>query len=360
MNNRILPIDGLRTFAAFGVIWIHCWSYYGNPSIPVFSVDLYQLLAILGNGVDFFFVISGFCMYLMTRKKQFTAAAYLSFLYKRFLRIAPAFYLAVMVYALLIKMGTPAFAFGYNVFFHLLFLNNVVTGNTISGPFWSIGTEWHFYLVLPFFVYLSYKYSLVKAVVICSIASLVFFAIVNMGYLSYGWWESQVLVRFPEFGVGIIAAWCFVNEYRLPNWLRGAIGLLIAIGIMYLGRLMKFTPVVAYAGEAGFILKTVADTIMTAGFGLLMFHVITEPGRLANWLSRKIITWLGRISFSIYLWHSLAFIVLHNWLQKLPLGAYNPVAAFILVSLLTIFISYFSYRYLEAFYFRIRPTALAA
>ncbi|RYD76634.1 MAG: acyltransferase, partial [Sphingobacteriales bacterium] len=180
MNNRILPIDGLRAFAAFGVIWIHTWSYFGNPAIPVLSLDLYQLLAILGNGVDFFFVISGFCMYLMTRKKLFTAATYLSFLYKRFLRIAPAFYLAVLVYAALAKISNTEFAIGYNVFFHLLFLNNVVTGNTISGPFWSIGTEWHFYLVLPFFVYLSHKFSLVKAVIICSIASLVFFAIVNM------------------------------------------------------------------------------------------------------------------------------------------------------------------------------------
>ena len=324
--------------------------------MKLFSIDFYQLVSILGNGVDFFFVISGFCMYLMTRNKKFTVTTYISFLYKRFLRIAPAFYVAVLVYALLIKIGTPEFELGYNVFFHLLFLNNVVTGNTISGPFWSIGTEWHFYLVLPFFVYLSYQYSLVKAVVICSMASLVLFAIVNMGYLSYGWWESQILMKFPEFAVGIIAAWCFINNYRLPSLLKSGKGLLIAIAIMYFGRLMKFTPVITHAGEAGFILKIFADTIMTAGFALLMFHVITEPSGLTNWLSGNIITWLGHISFSIYLWHSLVFIVLHNWLQKLSFGAYNPVVAFIMVSLLTIFISYFSYRYLEAFYFRLRPT----
>ena len=356
MNSRIKPIDGLRTFAAFGVVWIHAWSYFGNPSLNIFSIDLYQSVAILGNGVDFFFVISGFCMYLMTYNKLFISASYLHFLYKRLLRIAPAFYLAALVYALLIKINDPGFSFGYNVFFHLLFLNNVVTGNSISGPFWSIGTEWHFYLILPVFVFLSYKYSLVKAVFICSIASLVFFAIVNMGYLSKGWWETQVLVRFPEFSVGIIAAWCFINKYRLPSHLKGGKGLLLALVSMYFGRLMKFTPVVNYAGEVGFILETLADSIMTAGFGLLMFHLITEPGRLAKWLSGNIITWLGRISFSIYLWHSLVFILLHNWLQKLPFGAYNPVVAFMMVSLLTIFISYFSYRYLEAFYFKLRPT----
>ena len=355
MNSRIQPIDGLRAFAAFGVVWIHSWSYFKNPSLNIFSIDLYQSVAILGNGVDFFFVISGFCMYLMTGKKYFNKTTYFTFLYKRFLRIAPAFYLAVLVYAVLIKIVNPGFAFGYNVFFHLLFLNNVITGNSISGPFWSIGTEWHFYLVLPFFVFLSHKYSLLKAVVICSIASLVFFAFVNLGYLSYAWWESQVLIRFPEFAVGIIAAWFFIKGNKLPRLLKGRKGLLIAITIMYLGRLMKFTPVITYAGETGFIFKTLADTIMTTGFGLLMFHVITEPGRLAQWLSGKIITWLGRISFSIYLWHSLAFIILHSWLQKLPFGYLNPVIGFVLVSLLTILISHYSYKYLEAFYFKLKP-----
>ena len=356
MDNRIKPIDGLRALAAFGVVWIHSWIYFGNPSMKFFSIDFYQLITILGNGVDFFFVISGFCLYLMTRKKKFTFKVYLYFLYKRFLRIAPAFYCAVLVYALLVKMGTPEFAFGYNVFFHLIFLNNIVTGNSICVPFWSIGTEWHFYLVLPVFVFLSYRFSIIKAVSFCSIACLALFAIVNMGYLSYSWWESQILVRFPEFAVGIIAAWCFIKNYRLPGSLRGGKGLLFAIVIMYFGRLMKFTPVVNYVGEAGFVSKTLADTIMTAGFGLLLFHVITEPGRFSNWLSGNIITWLGRISFSIYLWHSLVFIILRDWLQKLSFGAYNPVVAFMIVSLLTIFISYFSYRYLEAFYFKLRPT----
>lgn len=104
MKQRIKPIDGLRAFAAFGVIWIHSWIFCSNPSLNIFSIDFYKLIAIVGNGVDFFFVISGFCMYLMIDKNTFTLHTYFRFLYKRFLRIAPAFFASVIVYAVLIKI----------------------------------------------------------------------------------------------------------------------------------------------------------------------------------------------------------------------------------------------------------------
>lgn len=352
MQSRIKPIDGLRAIAALGVVWIHVWGFYANPAIKISSVDLYQLVAILGNGVDFFFVISGFCMYLMAAKINFSAKTYLHFLYKRFLRIAPAFYVAVVVYALLIKHYLPEFDLGYNVFFHFLFLNNIVTGNTISGPFWSIGTEWHFYLVLPVLIYFSQKLSIVCSVILFSIISLIFFGFVNLGYLNFGWWEQQIIIRFPEFGLGIIGARYFLKAKKLPSVMRGIKGIIIALTVMYAGRLMKFTPVVLEAGNLGFILKTFADFIMTAGFALLLFHVITEKSRLANWLSGKLITYLGRISYSIYLWHSLSILMLSKYLLKIPFGVFNPILAFILISILTFIISHFSYKYLEAFYFK--------
>jgi peptidoglycan/LPS O-acetylase OafA/YrhL len=52
-NNRIKALDGLRALAAFGVVWIHCWSFYKNPALPFAGIDLYKAAAILGNGVDF-------------------------------------------------------------------------------------------------------------------------------------------------------------------------------------------------------------------------------------------------------------------------------------------------------------------
>jgi len=206
--------------------------------------------------------------------------------------------------------------------------------------------------MLPLLIYCSRKFSIVRSVILFSVASIIFFGLVNFGYFSYGWWEQQIVVRFPEFGIGIIAASYFLNGKRLPSIMLGIKGILIALVIMYIGRLMKFTPVVEAAGRAGFLLKTFADYIMTSGFALLLFHVITEKSHLTNWLSGKWITYLGRISYSIYLWHSLSIFILSRNLLKFSFGVINPIIGFLCISALTILISHFSYKYLEAFYFK--------
>jgi peptidoglycan/LPS O-acetylase OafA/YrhL len=352
MKQRIKPIDGLRAFAAFGVVWIHAWMFCGNPTFNFLSVDIFKLIAVVGNGVDFFFVISGFCMYLMIDKGALTVKNYLNFLYKRFLRIAPAFFTSVFVYAILLKINELEFLFWYNVIIHLLFLNNIFSDTLISGPFWSIGTEWHFYIILPVVILLCNRISLIKAVVTLSALSLIFFCFVNLGYFDISWWGNQIVVRFPEFGCGIIAAFLFLNNKKIPIFLSGTLGLLLAFGVLYLGRLMMFTPLLIRAGNFAFLLKTLSYTVMTAGFAFILYHVITLPSMLSKLLSNKILGYLGKISYSIYLWHSLAFIILWKFLYQENSSAPYVVVVFVIISFLSVILASISYKYLESFYFK--------
>ena len=291
-------------------------------------------------------------MYLMAWKTDFSFSTYGSFLYKRFLRIAPAFYASLLVYATIIKYQDPSFLFGYNIFFHCLFLNNVITGNVISAPFWSIGTEWHFYMVLPAVIFLAKKFPLVKSVVILSVCCIIFSLLVYSGLLSFDWWEKQILVRFPEFAAGIIAGYYFKKKSQLPRLLSGLGGIALFLLLIFGGRLMKFTPIVDKSGDLGFILLTIALPFMTVAFAFLMFHTITQPSLLSKFLSGKIITYLGRISYSIYLWHSLAIICLTNYLSKMNGRLYNVSIGFFLVSLLTVIMASISYKVFESFYFK--------
>ena len=334
---------------------MHVWAFYGIPTLKISLLDVYQVISIVGNGVDFFFVISGFCMYLMASGKSFSTGGYLHFLYKRFIRIAPAFYISVLVYALIIKYQQPAYDVFYNVVFHFLFLNNVVTGNTISAPFWSIGTEWHYYLILPLLMLSFRKYGVVACVLWFSLLSIALSCFVNLGFLAFDWWEKQIFIRFPEFGMGMIAAFYFKNKKLLPNYLKGAKGIFIAVGIIFLGRVMKFTQLLEVAGEFAFFINALALPIMTAGFAILLYHVITEHSKLSNWLSGNLINYLGRISYSIYLWHSLSIFFLAGVLNALPFKQYNIFAGFLLVSIATVIIAHFSYLLLESFYFKKKP-----
>ena len=60
--NRIAPVDGLRAIAALGVLWAHVWAFTGNPQLPLARIgpvvlDANRAFAIVGTGVDLFFVI---------------------------------------------------------------------------------------------------------------------------------------------------------------------------------------------------------------------------------------------------------------------------------------------------------------
>lgn len=94
---------------------------------------------------------------------------------------------------------------------------------------------------------------------------------------------------------------------------------------------------------------------MIAGFAILLYYVITEHSKLNNWLSGDLINYLGRISYSIYLWHSLSIIILSGVLNALPFKKYNIFAGFLLVSVATVIIAHFSYLLLESFYFKKKP-----
>ncbi|MEO6732967.1 MAG: acyltransferase [Ferruginibacter sp.] len=352
MKGRIRPLDGLRALAVLGVIWIHSWSYCGNPSLKLASVDIYKMIAIAGNGVDFFFVISGFCMYLLIDKSRLTLKKYGHFFYKRFLRIAPPFFISVLVYAIILKALDHSFDFWYNVLFHLLFLNNVVTGNVIYGPFWSIGVEWHFYIILPFMITLINHFSAVRAVLLISMVSIFLYSIAILGQWDMNWWENQIIIRFPEFGCGIIAADFYLKGKKIPSFLSGSMGLLLGLSIMYLGRCLMYTPLLITVGKSAFFLKAISYTVMTSGFAFILFHVISIPSIAASFLSNTVLNYLGKISYSIYLWHGLSFTLLTKYFDKWELLQFKPLLVFSSVTLLTIFIAHFSYQFLESFYFK--------
>src|SRR5258708_18228201 len=99
---RIKALDGFRAIAVLGVLWAHIWMFFVNPSFKILNVDVAALMSFWGIGVDLFFVISGFCMYLMymSQTNGFSWRNYLEYIKRRWLRIAPAFYAAIAVYGL--------------------------------------------------------------------------------------------------------------------------------------------------------------------------------------------------------------------------------------------------------------------
>ena len=145
-------IEYMRSFASLGVVWVHVWIYFQNTPLEIASLDIYKALSFVGNGVDFFFVISGFLMYLALQHKEFSFQTYTHFIKKRFFRIAPLYYLSIVVYFIVLNLTNQASISWKDMLIDALFLNNHFEVN-IAYTYWSLAVEWLFYLIIPFLFY---------------------------------------------------------------------------------------------------------------------------------------------------------------------------------------------------------------
>ena len=149
-------IDALRGIAILGVIWFHCHLHHYSQT------EFYSLMDLLGSpagmGVQLFYALSAFTLFLSMGQTPKTTYSIPNFYIRRFFRIAPLYYVAMGYYLL-----EQAYA-------HNQPLTSIITENTagiIANTFmvhglsptwinsiipggWSVGIEVLFYALLPY------------------------------------------------------------------------------------------------------------------------------------------------------------------------------------------------------------------
>jgi peptidoglycan/LPS O-acetylase OafA/YrhL len=358
-SSRIPAIDGLRTVAVLGVLWAHVWGFFNNIPWKV-GIDLNRIISFGRNGVDLFFVISGFCMYLMygAKIKEFNGAGFFDFIKKRWFRIAPAYYVLIVVESFLFLLNEGWFPFK-NALYHLFFINIFLPRNLFSPIYWSLATEFHFYLVFPLlFLLLKNQRELLKRVLIgisiCILLRLFLFhhyQVILAAKETISWFE--IWYRFAEFGFGMITAIFYVQKRQLPAWISGISGFFIGIFIAYLGRICMLTDFLVYFGQWAFVLRAFSEPVMTAGFGLILWSVISSGNIFSRILSWKPFLFLGKISYSMYLWHYLlAQYIAAYMIKHLGISLFSMNLCIGITILLLIPLSWISFKLFEAPYFR--------
>jgi len=144
---RVESLDILRGLMALAVAFYHFTIWY-----PVFQPGRFMAYtaAKVGHyGVEGFFIISGFCFFHIYGPGSFRGRGLMDFHIKRFLRIAPLYYLAV---ALNLALGL---AVGPQPTARMLAENATLTfglfhpNHSLVLGGWSIGIEYVFYMVFP-------------------------------------------------------------------------------------------------------------------------------------------------------------------------------------------------------------------
>jgi peptidoglycan/LPS O-acetylase OafA/YrhL len=335
----------------------------GLRALAILSVVLYHggLIRISGGftGVDIFFVISGYLIGGQICAEIRTGAfSFAGFYRRRARRILPAFF-AVLAFVLaaglvllspldLTRMARSACAAAVSVS-NILFWHSASYFDTRSdlNPLlmtWSLGVEEQFYAVIPLLLVLVFRIRrnrIVSAVLIVSALSFLF------SWIALADHPALVFYMLParawELGIGVALAAAEQNRQRelVPSaWRQGLgfSGMLLLLAPFFL--LTSTTP---FPGPAA-VLSVVGTALLLA-----------VP---SSWINRRALSFgplvfIGRISYSWYLWHWPLLSFLH-----IVYGGTPPGLAALAAIALSFVLAIMSYYLIEQPFRRSRRSAL--
>ncbi|MDN3694497.1 acyltransferase family protein [Chryseobacterium tructae] len=299
-------------------------------------------------GVDIFFVISGFLMTsIIMGEKEKSDFSFYNFYLKRLKRIFPAYLFLLIIVAsagFFIYLDRDFWGFQKSVAASFLFVSNVLfaRGDSYFGarlednPFlhtWSLAVEMQFYLVLPL-ILIFIKRKFLPAVIILLIVALTVYANISM-YISH---DTSVRyfslpARIPEFLIGSLYSLTLKNKINFSRANNNIIAAL-SLSILILSAILidKNTP---FPGVAALI-----PTLATANL------LVTGSNFISDFFAKKIPSYIGELSYSLYLWHwpFIAYIRYYNDEYTLTT---NEI---IFVCVFTLLLAWFSYRFIENYF----------
>ncbi|MFP7323747.1 acyltransferase family protein [Serratia marcescens] len=289
-------IDFFRGVAVMLVTAFHLFLWSQALGLPLpFGLDA---MGIFGNGwigVGMFFVISGYCMAGSSGRAflgGFSSKKYGLYILKRYLRIAIPFYISIVFWFILIRgFGIAEKPTGFHdIISHVLFVHNFSekTFFSISGVYWSLAVEMQFYLILPALVVL-FTTLLGRVILLGSVFTISIF--VNI------YSENQLLTwGIPSYLSLFVLGWlCAIYQNEISSFIRklNAQWILIA----------AFALLVFYKGH-GFNNKVkLYEVLVSSVFALLMVSLISGFSGKSVPIFMRGVAFVGRCSFSIYLYN---------------------------------------------------------
>lgn len=350
-------LDTLRFFAFFGVFVFHVIPndplfYQAHPILPSRVVPLVCAVASAGAyGVDLFFALSAYLITtLLIREEEIRGTIDTrAFYVRRILRIWPLYFFFIAVAALVTVWDkTQHLGWPYIAGFLLLSGNwvYVLLGlpHSIAGPLWSVSIEEQFYLVWPLALRRLSRRQLVFAVIgLLVIANAARVFLVHSHVLGAAI-EYNTLARIDAIALGILVAYFLGSE--APSLSLGSRAAL-ALGSLVLWCLVASDTNLNAQTELAPVMGTLLGRPLVAmGAAGLLVAVIGSPAVGARALTHAWLTYLGRISYGLYVYHAAGLLVAWHLFRGNSVKMYAAYA--ISGFLLTLIFSAISYRWLES------------
>jgi peptidoglycan/LPS O-acetylase OafA/YrhL len=331
-NTYRTDIDGLRAIAVISVVLFHL-GYLANGYL----------------GVDIFFVISGYLITGMVFKEVEENRFSVRYFYvRRIRRIIPLVLftsLICFVLGVIFMLPDDLENMSQTVFATNISANNILMRITSADYWavnndykplmhtWSLGIEEQFYLLYPvifFFLKGDKKKYILPVLIILTIISLsIFFLSDNTSSKFY-----FLQYRFFELAIGGICAIYFSKKRYITGFSKSHYILFILLLIIII--------ILASNIVNGHDFKILITTILTAGilvFGGIHFSVNRIYRAI---MSNKVLTGIGKISFSLYMWHQIVFAYSRYFLVEIITLNYA-----LILSIIIVLLSILSYHLIE-------------
>ncbi len=331
MNYRA-DIDGIRAIAVSIVILFH----FGVPGFDGGFI-----------GVDVFFVLSGYLIsaiiFAKTEKRQFSFG---DFYFRRIRRLFPVYMVVIAVtFALAFFLMLPRDfrEFGQSLLASTVYISNVLfyleagyfdTASHLKPLLhtWSLSVEEQFYVVFPFVAWATAKFSRCALFILFFILTIASFLAAVL-YIDKD--HSAVFYLYP------FRAWeMFLGTLLATHFLPSIRSTVLVNSFSALGLVLIFIPNFMYSEHTLFPgFSALAPCVGTA---LLLYAGAETGAHIQRLLSTAVPVFLGKISYSLYLWHWPLF-VLYSYSNPEGIDHWDTL----LIAAATFTASVLSWRYIE-------------
>jgi len=320
VNRGFRPdVEGLRALAVVAVIVDHLFDWPSGGFV----------------GVDVFFVISGFLItgLLLKEYERTKSISFLDFYKRRVRRIMPAALLVLVVTtaaSFLVFNVIRAQASLWDAVWSALFVSNwhFASAGTdyfaSDGPispfrhYWSLSVEEQFYLVWPVLIFLVIAFARrrtpknrVKRARLFTRTIGITVGVLIVASLAWGFYETSArptvayfstFSRAWELGIGALLAIFAARIATMPASVRPVLGYVGLAGIVV--SFFVIAGDLAFPVPSGLLPVVATALVIASGIGGVSKAMapITNP----------VTTYIGRLSFSLYLWHFPAIILLDS------------------------------------------------
>jgi peptidoglycan/LPS O-acetylase OafA/YrhL len=271
-------------------------------------------------GVDVFFVISGFLITsLLAQEVASTGTLSVKrFWMRRVLRIMPAYYFFLLVMA--VWLGAEAFpaltvaATYLTDYDSALGWGNLGRYRSLLGHTWSLAVEEQFYLLWPalFYVVLAYrsKKVLYDRGLITTTAAIALVVAWRAYLVTTGASNDRLYLAFDTRFDAILTGCLAALLWAAPAWqgrIRSGLASAWTPWIIVAGLLLSAANL-GFPHDRGLPFWVVALPLQNALVAVLILSLLVHPySRITTFFSQRVLTWIGRLSYSLYLWHVMVF-----------------------------------------------------